>query len=195
VLCAIVPAAYRYAYDRAESADLGPLWSGLRGLFGLKTDIVKRPGTHPAHCASSDSHQDSPGRRGCLKILFVMWLKTTCDWRCFCHGSWRCSPKRCSRSSPTKELCCWRRNTGSHPQALIAPSTATFRRHRIEAFNHGGFPPANTIIPILAQGAIACGSVETGRRIDEPCSHQLDAICSGLASSRRSLRAPDIFSL
>ena len=26
-----------------------------------------------------------------------MWPKTTFGWRCFCHGSWRSLPKRCSR--------------------------------------------------------------------------------------------------
>ena len=26
-----------------------------------------------------------------------MWPRTTFDWRCFCHGSWRSSPKHCSR--------------------------------------------------------------------------------------------------
>ena len=26
-----------------------------------------------------------------------MWPRTTFDWRCFCHGSWRSLPKHCSR--------------------------------------------------------------------------------------------------
>ena len=69
---------HRSAYDRAESTEaLGPLWSGLRAHFGLKTDIGKRPRFPSPLIAHARTATKIAPRRGCLKILLCRLQK----WR------------------------------------------------------------------------------------------------------------------